>query len=434
MTWRCDMKNFLCLLLGLILVMTVFAGCNIIPEDNADSNNDDTLEDTESENINTVDIWDGSIADRFSSGSGTADDPYKISTSSELAYLAQEVNNGNNINNRYFILCADIDLNNIDWVPIGTYENKFNGYFNGNEHTIKNIKISQPICFTKTIADTTSENGVAGLFGVCENVCIFDIDLENISITIPDKKLKNIYLGGLIGYVYNESECKVTLNNIDISSLNIVSEKSSEKGAVSYIGGLIGSAFLSDTSVCEIKNISSDVNCNISNKYSSINYAGALIGYIMGTSIKCSDLSNTIYYTLPDSIVHSYVGAFGCIEHSGDGNIDISNSFSKVSINKITNNISFYENGINAIIGKTNQNKNSDGTASGKYNFENLYGYVEPIGSFVGFDEIQLSLYSMPSHAEYTELNCIGCVTLPENHGLDNNIWQLTSLSDPKLK
>ena len=48
MTWRCDMKNFLCLLLGLILVMTVFAGCNIIPEDNADSNNDDTLENTES--------------------------------------------------------------------------------------------------------------------------------------------------------------------------------------------------------------------------------------------------------------------------------------------------------------------------------------------------------------------------------------------------
>lgn len=42
------MKKFLCLFLGLILVMTVFAGCNIIPEDNADSNNDATLENTES--------------------------------------------------------------------------------------------------------------------------------------------------------------------------------------------------------------------------------------------------------------------------------------------------------------------------------------------------------------------------------------------------
>jgi len=429
------MKKLLCIFLCFTILVTVFTGCNVISDDNnVNSDNDDTWEDTKGDSESIVDVWDGSIADGFSAGDGTENDPYQVHTASELAYLSQRVNNGNDINNDYFVLCVDIDLNNIEWIPIGTYKNKFSGYFNGDGHTIKNLRIPELLYFTTIMADTTSESGVAGLFGVCENVYICDMRIENISITIPDKKLKNIYLGGLIGYIYTESECKVILNNIDILSSSVVSVKSLEKGTVSSIGGLIGYAFLSDTSVCEIKNISSNVNCDTSNKYSSINYVGALIGYIRGTSIKCSDLSNTISYTLPDSMVHSYLGAFGCVNHVGEGNINISNSFSKVSITKTTNDIPFYENDINAIIGKTNQSKNSDGTTCGKYNFENLYGYVEPVGSYVGFDEIQLSLYSMPSHAEYTEKNCVGCVALPENHGLDENIWDLTSLSEPKLK
>lgn len=424
------MKKFICLLLSIALLSSILSGCKNKTEEYIES----TAEPSEETTVAEPSVWDGSIATAFAGGNGSAENPYEIASAEQLAFLAQEINSGKDYKGKSFSLVCDIDLNNVEWTPIGTYKNKFNGCFNGGGHTIINLKIPELVCFTRTVADTTSESGVAGLFGVCENVYICDIRLENISITIPDKKLKNIYLGGLIGYIYTESECKVILNNIDILSSNIISVKSLEKGTVSSIGGLIGLANLSYTSECEIKNIFSNVNCDISNKYSSKNYIGALIGYISGTSIKCSDLSNMISYTLPDSMVHSYVGAFGCINHLGEGSINISNSFSKVSITKTTNNIPFYENDINAIIGKTNQSKNSDGTAFGKYNFENLYGYVEPIGSYVGFDEIQLSLYSMPSHAEYTEKSCIGCVTLPDIHGLNENIWDLTSLSTPKLK
>lgn len=63
--------------------------------------------------------WDGSVAASFSGGSGTADDPWKISNGSELAYLASLVNsNGSATHNQYYILTADIDLGGQEWIGI----------------------------------------------------------------------------------------------------------------------------------------------------------------------------------------------------------------------------------------------------------------------------------------------------------------------------
>ena len=42
--------------------------------------------------------WNGtSVATSFSSGSGTAEDPYVVNSPAELAYLAQLVNSGNSL-------------------------------------------------------------------------------------------------------------------------------------------------------------------------------------------------------------------------------------------------------------------------------------------------------------------------------------------------
>ena len=68
--------------------------------------------------------WDGSIATAFAGGTGTESDPYQIADGAQLAYLASEVNNGRAYENSYFVLTADIDLNNKDWTPIG---NSFSG-------------------------------------------------------------------------------------------------------------------------------------------------------------------------------------------------------------------------------------------------------------------------------------------------------------------
>ena len=69
----------------------------------------------------TANVWDGSVAAEFAGGTGTAEDPYQIATGSQLAYLASQVNSGTDYEDTYFILTADIDLNNIEWTPIGIH-------------------------------------------------------------------------------------------------------------------------------------------------------------------------------------------------------------------------------------------------------------------------------------------------------------------------
>ena len=52
------------------------------------------------------------------------------------------------------------------------------------------------------------------------------------------------------------------------------------------------------------------------------------------------------------------------------------------------------------------------------------------------FEEIDLSTYTLPTTVTeaYKETNCLGAEALPDNHGFDENIWNLEDLSHPKLK
>ena len=91
--------------------------------------------------------WDGSVAASFSGGSGTADDPWKISNGSELAYLASLVNsNGSATHNQYYILTADIDLGGREWTGIGNQNDAgkaFKGKFDGNGKVITGFAINE---------------------------------------------------------------------------------------------------------------------------------------------------------------------------------------------------------------------------------------------------------------------------------------------------
>lgn len=68
-------------------------------------------------------------------GSGTAEDPYRITGAAELIWLRDAVNAGE-VNT-----CAELqqDVEYVDevWTPIGTSEHPYTGTFNGNGHTIR---------------------------------------------------------------------------------------------------------------------------------------------------------------------------------------------------------------------------------------------------------------------------------------------------------
>ena len=115
--------------------------------------------------------WDGkkaSSAYTFS-GSGTSENPWRITSATDLAGLAAMVNSGTNYQGKYFKLETNIDLMGHEWTPIGKRQEPFYGNFDGNGKVITNLTIS-------------NATDCAGLFGIVYGT-IQNIALRNASVT-----------------------------------------------------------------------------------------------------------------------------------------------------------------------------------------------------------------------------------------------------------
>lgn len=75
------------------------------------------------------------IAGTQPGGSGTAEDPYRITGAAELIWLRDAVNSGEE--NTCAELQQDVEYVEEVWTPIGTSEHPYTGTFNGNGHTIR---------------------------------------------------------------------------------------------------------------------------------------------------------------------------------------------------------------------------------------------------------------------------------------------------------
>ena len=86
--------------------------------------------------------WDGTTATPFA-GEGTSDNPYRIETPAQLAYLAKQVNAGETYAGKHFLQTANLDLGSKTWTPIGTTgigtEKPFSGIYDGGNKTIANL-------------------------------------------------------------------------------------------------------------------------------------------------------------------------------------------------------------------------------------------------------------------------------------------------------
>lgn len=155
----------------------------------------DTLEDEGENAVDAVTVWDGSAATKFAGGTGTVADPYRISTGAELAWLAAQVNDGNDFSTKTVTLTNNIDLNNKAWTPIGNSDSVFAGTFDGNGHTISGLYIN----ITGSYSPAKKGRLYQGLFG-----CVEDGTVQNLivtgSVTIGNEKSVNVsYIGGIVG-------------------------------------------------------------------------------------------------------------------------------------------------------------------------------------------------------------------------------------------
>ena len=176
-------------------------------------------------------VWDGSEISK-PSVSEEDDNIYEITYASELAWLAAAVNgtlpatkstvSADSFAGKTFRLTQDVDLGGNEWTPIGkVYSNSkhFEGTFDGNGHTIKNM------CITKG-----SEG--AGLFkSVAGEVTIKDLTIANASVTYPGKG--DFYGSALLGTAYG----KVTIENVTVKD-SYISGNNKVAAILAHDGGM----------------------------------------------------------------------------------------------------------------------------------------------------------------------------------------------------
>jgi hypothetical protein len=146
-----------------------------------------------------------------------ADGDYAINTEIGLAWLAGQVNGGEDFSGTQFLLKGDLDLSGKQWVPIGNVINMFKGSFDGGGHKISGLEIG-----TEQSPDN-SYNAV-GLFGKTDNAVMRNLIIEG---NVYSDKVDSI-IGILAGENYNSS-----IYNCGVSG-------SVHGGVGSYLGGIAG--------------------------------------------------------------------------------------------------------------------------------------------------------------------------------------------------
>lgn len=216
-------------------------------------------------------IWDGSAT---TPEINTEEKTVAINKPSDLAGFAALVNDATNPNsfNDYTVsLAADFDMNNQVFPQIGSAQrssskangNSFQGTFDGQGHTISNVKLAGSTNASDAVGFIGNLDGEKGAF---QNVTFSNLQIDGGSSEQV----------GLVGLVTNGA----TISNVSVSSGNIT--------AAQAVGAIAGRVLSSGT----VKNCNNNASIT-----SSSSNAGGIVGAAYytteGTSMTISGCNNT---------------------------------------------------------------------------------------------------------------------------------------------
>ncbi|WP_346905857.1 GLUG motif-containing protein [Clostridium sp.] len=190
-------------------------------------------------------------------GSGTTSDPYIITSAEQLSEIRDNLSAS-------YKLANDINLDGIDFIPIGNKDVPFTGTFDGSGYTIKNLKINQP-------------NGYyVGLFGGTNKATINNLNISDANV------VGKSHTGGLIGYSSDSNGKSTIISNCSVTGSSTVT-------GGPYTGGLVGYSINSNTK-------STISNCSVtgSSTVTGGSYTGGLVGYGSGLIEKSFATTNVV--------------------------------------------------------------------------------------------------------------------------------------------
>ena len=172
---------------------------------------------------------------QFGGGDGSQWNPYIITTTDHLTELANNVNGGNTFRYNYFRLDADLDFTGKTYTIIadnGVNQNaKFEGKFDGNDHTISGVTINR-----------TSEvygSAYVGLFGkICYEASIENLTLSNS--TIKGRINVGGIVGGLFDFYSSDPNVRSVVRNCHVTSDVTIETVDMDSQISGSVGGIVG--------------------------------------------------------------------------------------------------------------------------------------------------------------------------------------------------
>ncbi|MDL2322769.1 T9SS type A sorting domain-containing protein [Bacteroidales bacterium OttesenSCG-928-A17] len=276
-----------------------------------------------------------SFAQSYSGGDGSENNPYLISSYTDMETLATTVNNGNSYSGKYFSLTQNlINENNIITTIIGnSSSNYFSGIFNGNNNDIRlNIKV---------------KNGFGGLFGFLRNATILNVNTIGIVEVSSTSNSSGSRAGGISGHAENSfilnchNKADITSNYYNLSYTY-----------TAIAGGICGHMTLG----CTVSYCSNEGNvlADASASRNSESYSGGICGYFFssGTIEKCSNIG-VISATSRDSHSGGICGRTEARQNKSD--ILIQNSYNLGAVNSTASGMSY----AGGIAGRSGQKYNT---------------------------------------------------------------------------
>ncbi len=280
-------------------------------------------------------VWDGSVSTSLTTapgGSGepgSQSNPYLITSGADLAFLSEESIEKDYGEGKYYLLNNDIDLNNIDWRPIckakGTTWNYFLGNFDGQGHTIYNLKVStkyktagvglfggvKGVVKNLTITGSISaQNRIGAVCYVLDGGTVYNVNTY-VDIESTETSSTGAYIGGIVGMARNGFVIENCNNYGSVSCLTATSNGSKT-------GGVLGNAFGGTVR-----------NCNNYGAVSSYRWVGGIAGYFSDSStFRIDGCCNYAHIT---GIANGVGGVFGFAENKGDGSITGCRNYAPVS-------------------------------------------------------------------------------------------------------
>lgn len=330
------------------------------------------------------------------------DGKYEISTLDHLLWIS--TNSGSWSSD--FIQTADINASSTsNWnegagfSPIGNFDIKFTGTYDGNNHSIDNLYIYQP------------ENSIIGLFGCLSGdvttTGVYNLGVSNVNITG-----KNL-VGGLIGNTRDYS----TVNNC--YSTGVVSGNM-------IVGGLIGFNYSNST----INNCYSTVNISASDTD-----AGGLVGQSLSSTINSSFSSGSVSGIINVGGLAGYINT----------NSTVSNCYSSCSVSIAGDNSDIVGGLVGQSANSTINNSYSTGSVSGVSNVGGLLGYkyystinnsfwnTETSGQLLSKAGTGKTTSEMKDVVSYTDINTTGLATAwdfvanPNDDINNNDYWAINA-------